>query len=146
MDLDQVISDVHLNGINYHTREIYLHGSYDECYECDQEPGIEYRMASKFIKNLHILERKEKSNILVHLHTKGGVWNDGMAMFNAIRLSPCPITIVSYAQASSMSGVVLQAADKRFRDDPITIGQKKRIRVGCDIAAAAGQQNARIPV
>ena len=47
------------------------------------------------------------------MHTIGGNWSDGMAIFNSIRLSSAPITIVGYAQASSMSGIVFQAADKR---------------------------------
>lgn len=47
------------------------------------------------------------------MHTIGGNWSDGMAIFNAIRLSKSPITILGYAQASSMSGIVFQAADKR---------------------------------
>jgi ATP-dependent protease ClpP protease subunit len=34
-------------------------------------------------------------------------------MFNAMRLSKSPVTIIGYAQASSMSGIVFQAADKR---------------------------------
>jgi ATP-dependent Clp protease protease subunit len=48
------------------------------------------------------------------MHTIGGSWSDGMAIFNTIRLSKSPITIMAYAQASSMSGIVLQAADKRI--------------------------------
>jgi len=38
---------------------------------------------------------------------------DGMGMFWTMRLSKSPITVLAYAQASSMSGVLLQAADKR---------------------------------
>lgn len=109
-DLQQLISDVHSHNINYTTREIYLHGAGGNN---DEEPGVEYRMATTFVKNLHILEQIERSPILVHLHSIGGEWCDGMAIYDAIRLSPCPITMVTHAQASSMSGVILQAADRR---------------------------------
>lgn len=34
-------------------------------------------------------------------------------MMNAVRFSKSPVTMLTYAQASSMSGVVLQCADKR---------------------------------
>lgn len=106
---EQLISEIHNHHINHLTREIYLHGYVD----ADEEPGVDYRMATSFIKNLHILELQSSQNVLIHMHTIGGNWSDGMAIFNSIRLSKSPITIIGYAQASSMSGIVFQAADKR---------------------------------
>lgn len=110
--IEQLISDIHNNNVNHHSREIYLHGHMDGVDE--EEPGVDYRMATKFIKNVHILEAQNHQNILIHMHTIGGSWADGMAMFNTIRLIHSPVTILSYAQASSMSGILLQAADKRI--------------------------------
>ena len=109
--VEQLISDVHSHNINNSSRELYLHGYVDTE---DQEPGVDYRMATNFIKNVHILQSQSNKNILIHMHTIGGSWSDGMAMYNTIRLTKCPVTILGYAQASSMSGVVLQAADKRI--------------------------------
>ena len=109
VSVEQLISEIHNHHINHLTREIYLHGYVD----ADEEPGVDYRMATSFIKNLHILGLQNSQNVLVHMHTIGGNWSDGMAIFNSIRLSSAPITIVGYAQASSMSGIVFQAADKR---------------------------------
>ena len=106
---EQLISEIHNHQINHLTREVYLHGYAD----VDEEPGVEYRMATSFVKNLHILEIQGSKNILVHMHTIGGNWGDGMAIFNAMQTSKSPITILAYAQASSMSGIVFQAADKR---------------------------------
>lgn len=106
---EQLISEIHNHHINHLSREIYLHGHLDS----DDEPGVEYRMATSFVKNLHILESQGSKNILVHMHTIGGNWSDGMAMFNAIQAARSSVTILAYAQASSMSGIVLQAADKR---------------------------------
>jgi ATP-dependent Clp protease protease subunit len=106
---EQLISEIHNHHINHLSREIYLHGYVD----ADEEPGVDYRMATSFIKNLHILGLQNSQNILVHMHTIGGNWSDGMAIFNSIRLSKSPVTIIGYAQASSMSGIVFQAADKR---------------------------------
>jgi ATP-dependent protease ClpP protease subunit len=108
-DLPQLVSDVHSYNINYQTREIYLHGRY-----ADEEPGVDYRMATTFVKNLHILSEQDKKNILVHMHTIGGEWGDGMAMFWAIRFAKSVVNMIAYAQASSMSGILLQAADKRI--------------------------------
>jgi ATP-dependent Clp protease protease subunit len=109
VSVEQLISEIHNHHINHLNREVYLHGYVD----ADEEPGVEYRMATSFVKNLHILEYQNSQNILVHMHTIGGNWSDGMAIFDAIRLSRSPVTILGYAQASSMSGIVFQAADKR---------------------------------
>ena len=105
-------NDIHTYGLNTATREIYLHGHYGQGEE--EESGIEFRMATTFIKNLHILQNKNHSSILVHMHTIGGDWNDGMAIYNAISLSPCHITILGYASVCSMSSIILQAADTRL--------------------------------
>lgn len=107
--IEKIIEEVHGHQINIGSREIYLH-SY---FELEDDPGVEYRMAAKFVKNLHILDSYGSKNILVHMHTEGGVWADGMAIFNSIRFCGSSVTILAYAQASSMGGVVLQAADKR---------------------------------
>ena len=109
-ELEQLINDVHSHQINYHTREIYLHSSYAD----DTEAGVEFRMATTFIKNLHILcAQNAELPIIVHMHSIGGSWTDGMAIFNAIRFAPNPVVIIAYAQAESMSGIILQAADYR---------------------------------
>lgn len=107
--VEQLISEIHNHHINHVNREIYLHGH----IEADEEPGVDYRMATSFIKNLHLLSSQNNQSILVHMHTIGGNWSDGMAIFNSIRLCSAPIVIIGYAQASSMSGIVFQAADKR---------------------------------
>ena len=110
-ELEQLVGDVHVHNINIRNREIYLHGAYSAY--CDSDPGIEYQMATTFIKNLHILDSQGDGSILVHMQSPGGEWYDGMAMFNAIRFSKSPVVILAYGQASSMSGILLQAGDKR---------------------------------
>jgi len=109
-ELSQLITDIHDRNINVQTREIYLHSVYGS----GEEAGIDYRVATTFIKNLHILEREGKGNILVHTHTDGGSYTDGMMILHAMRLSKCVINALAYGQASSMSGIILQGADKRI--------------------------------
>jgi ATP-dependent protease ClpP protease subunit len=111
-DLQQLVYDVHNFLINYATRELYLHGAHAGQVD-DGEPGVEYRMATTFVKNLHILEQQGEGNVLIHMHTIGGNWSDGMAIYNSMMAASFSTTILGYAQASSMSGVVLQGADKR---------------------------------
>ena len=61
-----------------------------------------------------ILDQQDQTNILVHMHTFGGEWNDGMAMYDIIRFVRSPITIIGYSWARSMSSIIPQAADLRI--------------------------------
>lgn len=111
-DMEQALHDVHDYGVNLDLRDIYLHSYYLAGGE-EYEPGVEYRQATTFIKNLHILDQPPRDPILIHLHTIGGCWDNGMAMFNAVQFCKSPVTMLSYAQASSMSGILFQSANKR---------------------------------
>ena len=112
IDLDQI----HDRCIDIPNREIYLHGIemvLESADEAGYEPGVEYMMAVRFIKNLHILKDISEDPILVHMHTCGGNWSDGMAIYDAIKSMPYHVTIVSYTHARSMSSLILQAGDSR---------------------------------
>jgi ATP-dependent protease ClpP protease subunit len=111
-EIEQLLSDVHSHNINHYTRELFLHSSLSPLSD-DSEPGVDYRMAVRFNKNLSVLENQNSENVLVHMHSTGGNWCDGLAMFDAIRFANSSVTFITYAQASSMSGILLQAADKR---------------------------------
>jgi len=104
------ISDVHGYGLDVKNREIYLHGY---IANTDEDPGVEYRMATSFYKNIRMLDALSRDPIIIHMHSIGGNWSDGMAIYDAITLSRSYITIVAYGQAESMSSIILQAADKR---------------------------------
>ena len=99
---------VHDYGLCINSREIYLHSYIGES---EDEPGVDYRMAVRFQKNLNILSRVSEEPILIHMHTIGGCWPDGMGIYDAIKFSPCHITILCYGSVSSMSSVILQSAD-----------------------------------
>ena len=108
----QILFDVHNHCVNLNLRDIYLHSYYKDDGD-NEEPGVDYRQATTFIKNLHILDQSPNNPILIHLHSAGGSWWDGMAMFNAVQLATSRITVLAYSQASSMSGIFLQSADWR---------------------------------
>ena len=91
-------------------RELYLHGYVGNT---DEDPGVEYRMAAQFYKNMRILDANSQEPIIIHMFSEGGEWDAGMAMFDAITLCRSYVTIVAYGQASSMSSIILQAADRR---------------------------------
>ena len=105
-----VINDIHEFGLNHDTRDIYLH-SY--VANAEEDPGVDYRMASTFYKNIRLLDGLKNEPIVIHMHSVGGCWGDGMAIYDAIRMCRSHITIIAYGQAESMSSIILQAADKR---------------------------------
>jgi hypothetical protein len=47
------------------------------------------------------------------MQSRGGDWNDGMAIFDAIRATRSHVTILAYAHARSMTSIIFQAADQR---------------------------------
>lgn len=104
------LSDVQSYGIDVKNREIYLHGY---IANTDEDPGVDYKMAATFYKNIRLLDSVSTNPIIIHMHSIGGSWNDGMAIFDAISLSRSYVTVITYGQAESMSSVILQAADKR---------------------------------
>lgn len=106
---------VHLAGIDLKSNHIYLTGEehYAGMIDGMEEPGVEFSMANKFIKNLNILMRKTTKPILIHMKTCGGFWEEGMAMYDAIASCPNKVIILNYTHARSMSSIILQAADKR---------------------------------
>ena len=112
-DLGDAVYNLHEYGLSPHTREIYLHSAYHYGAEEEGEPGVDYRMAATFIKNLGFLNAHNRDNILIHQNTCGGEWTYGMAIYDAIISSPSPVTILAYAHARSMSSIILQAAKKR---------------------------------
>ena len=109
-DNHSLLNNLHTYGINLDKREIYLHGYYSQ----GEDPGVEFKMATTFIKNLHLLESDSHDGILIHMHTGGGEWSDGISIFNAIEFCPCPITILVYGEGVSMGSIILQAADNRI--------------------------------
>ncbi len=112
---DDPVFQIHSNNIDIRANHIYLFG--EDSYVTDsnegQEPGVEWTMANTFIRNLNILMRKSDKPILVHMKTCGGLWEEGMAIYDAIKACPNKITILSYTHARSMSSLIFLAADKK---------------------------------
>lgn len=111
---EQVLYDIHAHNVNLNLRDLYVHSYYSKDDETSEEPGIDYRQATTFIKNLHVMDQEPNDPILVHMHSVGGEWDQGMAMFNAVQFCDSYVTILAYAQASSMSGIFLQSAPLRI--------------------------------
>lgn len=112
---DNFIDAIHNQWIDLPSRQIWIHGIDTMDSYIDGEPGIEHIMANKVIKNLHILkEHSDNLPVTIHLSTCGGWVEQGLAVYDTIRLMPYPVTMISYTHARSMSSYILQAADERI--------------------------------
>lgn len=115
---DDVVGQSHEYNLNLHSNHIYLFG--EEIYlagrgEAEAEPGVEYSMANRFIRNINLCMRANQDKpVVIHMKTDGGDWIEGMAIYNAIKACPYPVTILSYTHARSMSSLIFLAANKRI--------------------------------
>lgn len=111
------IESIHDFSVDTDSREIWLIPSQTLSVGLGEEAtetGVEWQMAAKFLKNLNLLRNLDDvAPILVHMKTNGGYWQEGMAIYDAIKTCPCPITILSYTHARSMSSLIFCAANKR---------------------------------
>ncbi len=110
-NISDSIGEIHNYGIDIKNREIYLHGVKDNG---EEDPGVDYRMAINFIKNIRHLDHLNNNEIRVNMQSIGGHWGAGMSIFDAISSCDSHVTVIAYGQAESMSGIILQAADTRL--------------------------------
>lgn len=152
---------LHEYDLDLASNHIYLFGS--EAYnvgnggEFDSEPGIEYIIANRFIRNLNLCMRVNPNEpILIHMKTCGGYWEEGMAIYDAIKSCPFPVTILSYTHARSMSSLIFQAANKRvmmphstfmFHDGTLGIeGTVKQVNSSVEFSKVCDDQMMKIYV
>lgn len=111
------INIFHDFGLDYMSREIWLVPNDDYAVGVEEpvpsDPGVDYTMTTRFLKNLHMLMNSGADHILIHMKTFGGDWDQGIAIYDAIKTCPCPTTIINYTAARSMSSLIFQAADRR---------------------------------
>lgn len=107
---DSELYNIHDLCIDLKNREVYLHSSVDR----EEEVGVEFSSAVKFQKNIRYLNLISQEPILVHMHLPGGVWEDGLGIYDTIKYSKSKITILAYAKVESASSIIFQAADKRI--------------------------------
>ena len=102
------IEYIHNYNIDILNREIYLHSYVGDL---EEEPGVEYKAAVNFEKNMRYLNLISLEPILIHMHMPGGAWQDCLGMYDTIKSSKAKTIILAYAKAESCSSVLLQAPD-----------------------------------
>jgi len=109
-----IIDYIHNYDIDIDRNHIYLFGI-DDASDDGTNPGVEYKLANRFIKNMNICKTINPDKpLIIHMKISGGDWVEGMAIYDAIKTYPYKTIIISWSEASSMSSIILQAANKRF--------------------------------
>jgi len=101
-------------GIHVPTRTIYMGSEGDED---GGESGVDYIMAERVIKGLHLLECLAPAGdkpITIIMNNPGGDVTHGMAIFDAIRDCKNFVSIHVKGNVCSMGSYILQAADERL--------------------------------
>ena len=106
-----IIEEIHNYNLCLDTREIFLHG---EPGEDNSDSGVEFRMANRFLKNIRFLEAAGDDPIVVHQHSVGGEWSDGMMIYDISTHCQCHIIFIMHGDACSMGSIIPQAADTRI--------------------------------
>lgn len=102
---DYIITEAHDHSIITDSREIFFHGYFDD----SEDEDVSWKSANVFIKNMRILEQQNSSPIVVHQYSSGGEWTSGMAIYDKILFSKCPIIFLCYGIAASMGSIIPQA-------------------------------------
>lgn len=101
-NIDSLDRFFHL-GVHVETRAIYI-GDGDE--------GIDAGTAQAAIKALHVLG--ESAPIDIYIHSFGGCWYSGMAIYDAIRCCKAETNGYVVGCAMSMGSIILQACTNRY--------------------------------
>lgn len=91
------------------SRTIYFGGQFD-----GEGDVITDRTVSQLIKNLHILEHRDKAPISILLNTVGGSWEDGIAVYDVIKSLQSIVNIIGLGKVYSMGSIIMQAGDNRL--------------------------------
>jgi ATP-dependent Clp endopeptidase proteolytic subunit ClpP len=82
------------------------------------DSGVDFVMAERMVKGLHILDRMApkppgNGDITILMNNPGGDWYHGAAIYDAIKGCENHVTIRVLGHAMSMGALILQAADER---------------------------------
>ena len=82
---EDLIYHVHEYDVDLESNHIYLFGREEYIFGTGEEgavePGVEYTIANRFIRNLHLCMRANADRpIVIHMKTNGGDWSEGMAI------------------------------------------------------------------
>lgn len=109
-----VLGDLHDRSLDKHTFTVYVSGDHAaKVDEDNNEPGVEFRMADRFERNIAFLSSVSRTRPITAIFaSNGGYWEEGMQMFGAILACPNPITVIGTKHCRSMTSIIPLAADR----------------------------------
>ena len=120
---DGSIINNYIDGVEWILKGDKPKKSQDSWFEIDDSGFIKVKIVSKErykpnvsgrkVYNLTVEEDNSYVASRVVVHNCGGDWVEGMAIYDAIRSFPWPVTILNYSHARSMSSLIFQAGNKR---------------------------------
>lgn len=102
--------DFFSNNINIESRIIYIGAPSDE-----SSHEISFKTSSEIIKSLILLSNISSDQITVILSTYGGDFYATMAIYDAMKMSTCPIKVIGIGGVFSGGSIILQGADAGLR-------------------------------
>lgn len=108
----------HQYDIHLPSRTIYIGSASDSGGE---ESGVDYVMAERVIKNLHILDSTNNDPINLVMSCIGGDFIYGRAIYDAIRSCVSPVHGTVNGYAMSAGSFILQACDVRYMHEHSTM-------------------------
>lgn len=109
---DNDIEFFHNFGLNIKTRTIYF-GAAEYMHESGEENGIDWKVAERTIKNLHILSKMSRATINIVCHSFGGDVYAALAIYDMMQSIPNKIVMTAYGTCMSAATIVMQGADVR---------------------------------
>ncbi|MEE9401427.1 MAG: ATP-dependent Clp protease proteolytic subunit [Dehalococcoidia bacterium] len=77
-------------------------------------PGVDYRLTDRVLKGIMVLTHLGPDPITLILNNPGGNEYQGLAIYDAIRATPCHVEVRIMGHAMSMAAWFSQAADTRI--------------------------------
>ena len=114
---ESVLDAIHNYDLDVEKRTLFLHSQQyygDGDGTPSEESGVDWKMATKFMKNMHYLNNISDEPITIKMASCGGDYYFGMAIFDIIKQSKAPVDIYAYVHARSMTSIILQAARRRY--------------------------------
>ena len=79
-----------------------------------EEDGVNYLMAERAIKNLHLLDNSGENTITIILNSLGGDFIHGQAIYDAIRSCKNRVIVKANGYCMSAASFIIQAGDERY--------------------------------
>ena len=108
---------VHLDAL----AQWHEYGVYTPARLIDLSGDIDEESASRFIKNIRLLDHVTDKDIKVLINTEGGDVHQGLAIIDAIRECQSKVTTHAVGNCWSMGAAILQAGDKRLVSTNATV-------------------------